>query len=407
MPEGIGRRQFLNRVAGTAVALTAGSYARVLGANERLGLGIIGPGGRGRALMKCFLTNEDVEFIGVSDVYEPNLQLGLKAAGGEAKSHADYRRLLDDPEVQAVVIATPDHWHHDLLLASLKAGKDVYLEKPMSHSIEQGAEMVRAVRASNRVVQIGMQRRSAPMVREVKRLIEDGELGEVTLVRAQWFWNMKPLAKDRPLKGKLNWERFCGPAGEQPLTRDDYENVSFWNWRYFWAFSGGNMTDQGTHLMDVIQWFLNAGQPPRSAVCQGQVRRLQPSETPDVFSAVFEYPKFLATWTLAYTNSYEDGWKIIFQGDKATLELDGVGYRVFPDPGERGKPARPASQDVKGSVPTEPHVENFLECVRTRKEPNAPVEVGHHAVMGPHLANIALRRGCRAVFGVDGKVTAG
>ena len=405
MPEYIGRRQFLTQAAGAAAVLTAASYGRVLGASDRFQLGLIGAGGRGRALVKSFLKSKDVEFTAVSDVYEANLDKGLGEAGKGAKGYGDFRKLLDDKTLAAVVIATPDHWHHDQLVESLKAGKDVYLEKPMSLSVEEGARMVKEVRAADRIVQIGMQRRSAPSVQAAKKIIDDGELGTVTLARAHWYWNMPALKKDRPLQGKLDWDAFQG-AAKQPLTIEDYANVAFWNWRYFWAFSGGNMTDQGTHLMDVIQWFLNEGKPPKSAVCQGQVQRLQPSQTPDVFAAVFEYPKFLATWTLAYTNSYQDGWKIVFQGDKATLELDNKGYRVFPDNG-RDKPALPASKEEKLPVPTEPHVENFLGCVRSRKEPNAPVEVGHQAVTGPHLANFAMRNRCRAVLTAEGKVAAG
>jgi predicted dehydrogenase len=405
MSERIGRRQFLTRAAGAAT-LTAAAYGKVLGANERVLLGVIGTGGRGRSLMRSFLRNKDVAFAGVCDVYEPYRELGREAANGTAKAYPDHRQLLDDKDVKAVVIATPDHWHHDQLLDSLKAGRDVYLEKPMSLTIEQGAAMVKAVRATDRVVQIGMQRRSAPAVHEAKQVLDAGELGEVSLVRAHWYWNMPRLREDRPLQGKLDWERFCGPAGKQPLSHGRHQNVAFWNWRYFWAFSGGNLTDQGTHLMDVVQWFLNDGRPPRAAVCQGLVKRLQPSETPDVFTAVFEYPKFLAVWTLDYTNSYKDGWQIVFQGHQATMELDGTGYRVFPDPG-RGKALPPPSKSRQAPVPTEPHVENFLACLRTRKEPNAPVEVGHHAVTGPHLANVALRRGGRALLGPDGTVKIG
>ena len=405
MSHPIGRRQFLAG-AGAALALSAVSYRRVLGANDRIHMGLIGSGNRGRNVMRTFLKHKDVAFDVVCDVYEPYLQMGLKDAGGEGRSCTDYRRLLDDKSLNAVVIGTPDHWHHDQLLDSLKAGKDAYLEKPMSLNVAQGADMVRAVRATKHVVQIGMQRRSAPAVIAAKKLVDAGELGKVTLVRAHWYWNMAPLKQDRPLKGKLDWRAFCGPAGEQPLSRDGYENVEFLNWRYFWPFSGGNMTDQGTHLMDVIQWFLNDGKPPLSAVCQGQVHRLQPSETPDVFSAVFEYPNFLANWTLDYNNSYQDSWGIVFQGNKGSLELDDRGYRVYADPG-KGKQRKPPVKDVKASLPTEPHVENFLACLRSRQEPNAPVEVGHHAVTGPHLANFALRQHCRAVLDGEGRVRAG
>jgi predicted dehydrogenase len=405
MSEPMGRRRFLTYAAGAAVAMTASSYGRVLGANEKIQLGIVGSGGRGRSLMKSFLKNPIVEFAAVCDVYETYRDKGLAEAGKNARGYGDFRKLLEDKLLAAVVIATPDHWHHDMLLESLKAGKDVYLEKPMSLSVEEGARMVKAARAADRIVQVGMQRRSAPSIHAAKKVLDGGELGEVTLARAHWYWNMPALKKERPLEGKLDWDAFRGEKSKQALTVDGYDNVAFWNWRYFWDFSGGNMTDQGTHLMDVVQWFLNDGKPPKSAVCLGQVQRLQPSQTPDVFSAVFEYPKFLATWTLAYTNSFKDGWQIVFQGNKATLELDNNGYRVYPDNG-RGKPLLPASKEEKLPVPTEPHVENFLDCVRSRKEPNAPVEVGHNAVTGPHMANFAIRNHCRAVLTAEGKVTA-
>jgi predicted dehydrogenase len=402
---GMSRRRFLKHGVSTTLGLAAFSYQRVLGANERVVMGIIGSGGRGRGLMQLFLKAKTcpVEFAGVCDVYEANLAQGMQIAGSRAKDYEDYRQLLAQRDIQAVIIATPDHWHHRQLLDALAAGKDVYLEKPMSWSIEQGLEMVSATRRSKQIVQVGMQRRSAPLVHEAWQIVREGTLGEVNIARAQWFWNMQPLAKERHLKGRLNWQQFCGPAGPQPLDRGEYKNVSFLNWRYFWAFSGGNMTDQGTHLMDVIQWFLNDGQPPRAAVCYGQVYRLQPSETPDTFCAVFEYPKFLATWTLAYTNSYQDGWKIILQGNKATLELDNDGYRVYPDPGRGGKPLA-ASRQKQGALPSEPHVENFLECVHSRRPPNAPVEVGHNAVLAPHLANLAYKYASRAILRPDGKV---
>src|SRR5947208_6308030 len=367
------RRQFL--AAAGAVALSAATYRRVLGAAERVGVGFVGTGGRGRSLIRAFRKNKEADVVSVCDVYAPHLDAAVKEASGKVKKQTNYRRVLDDKEVQAVVIATPDHWHNDQLLRSVKAEKDVYLEKPMALSVEQGAKMVKAVRDADRVVQLGMQRRSAAAIYAARRILRDGTLGRVALVRAQWYWNMPALQKERPLKGKLDWSAFCGPAGEVELSRGDYQNVAFWNWRYFWPFSGGNMTDQGTHLMDVIQWFLADSKPPKSAVCQGQVRRLEPSETPDVFSAVFEYEEFLATWTLAYTNSYKDGWQIVFQGDRATLELDGEGCRLYEDPG-RGKPLDKPIKEEKAPMPTEPHVDNFLECLKARRDPNAPVEVG-------------------------------
>ena len=386
-------------LTGSATALlTARSYARVLGANERLRVGLIGSGGRGRRVLGMFL-KMGAECPAICDVYEANGDQGLSLAGDEATGYSDHRRLLERKDLDAVVIGTPDHWHHDQLLDALDAGKDVYLEKPMSHSLAQGASMVRAVRSSRQIVQVGMQRRSSQSVMMAREAL--GEIGQVNAVRAQWCWNMEPL-QSRQLRRELDWKKFCGPAGKQPLSVGDLDNVAFFRWRYWWAFSGGNCTDQGTHLMDVVQWFCNDSRPPRAAVCQGNVFRLKPAETPDVFSAVFEYPGFVATWTLIYTNSYGNGWRIVFQGRKGTLVLDNLGYRVYPESGERSGSSLEPSVDYQGEVPSEPHVANFIECVKSRREPNAPVEVGHWGVTGPHLANIALRAGKRAVLNRQG-----
>jgi predicted dehydrogenase len=399
----IGRRHFIASAGSIGTGLlTAKSYGRVLGANERIRLGIIGAGGRGRSLMETFNEFPDeCEFTAVCDVYEPNQDRALKLAREGAKATFDYRQILDNREVDAVVSATPDHWHAQMLIDAVQAGKDVYTEKPFSHSIEQGAKMVRAVRATKQVVQVGMQRRSSPAVRGAKQLIDEGVLGEVVLARAQWYWNRKPLPRKATLDGKLDWERFQGPA----KRRRPLDEVRFLHWRNFWDYAGGHMTDQGTHLMDVIQWFCNNGRPPRSAVCQGGIYVHLGAEVPDTFSAVFEYPTFLATWTLSYGNSFEDGWKILIQGKKATMVIDDDGYRVFPEVWKRPAIPPAAIHEAKGSIPTSPHVKNFLDSMRGRREPNAPVEVGHNAVTGPHLANLALLQGRRVFLGDDGMTT--
>ncbi|MGH2524502.1 MAG: Gfo/Idh/MocA family protein, partial [Anaerolineales bacterium] len=222
---------------------------RVLGANDRVVMGIIGSGGMGRGHMKRFLNQGGMEWAAVCDVYEPNLQQGLQIAGPLAKSYRDHRELLDRKDIDAVLIATPEHWHHDHLIDTVRAGKDAYCEKPMSWSIKQGANMVKEVRKTDRIVQIGMQRRSSPIVHEVKQLIDEGNLGEIHLVRAEWWWNINLNREIKIDADKLDWARFVGPARKQP-----FDPVRFRYWRYFWDFSGGNMTDQGTHLLDVVQW---------------------------------------------------------------------------------------------------------------------------------------------------------
>jgi predicted dehydrogenase len=400
--QGVGRRRFVAGAgAGLASAslLTAESYARIIGANDRIQMGIIGSGGRGRSVMGSFNKYpEQCEFIAVCDVYEPNINAALKLSRSGATSTMDYRELLNNKDVVAILNATPDHWHAPVLLDAVAAGKDAYTEKPFSYSIEQGAKMVKAVRQTKQIVQVGMQRRSSEAVRGAKKIVEDGVLGEIVLARAEWYWNRKPMPAKLQLAGKLDWERFQGPAKKRyPL-----DERRFFHWRNFSDYNGGHMTDQGTHLMDVIQWFCNDGKPPRTAVTQGMIHAHKGGDVPDTFSAAFEYPTFLATWTLCYSNSYHNGWQITLQGRKATMVIDDDGYRVYPEPWKSTNQAPPMLHEYKGGIPTEPHVKNFLDCVKSRQEPNAPVEVGHNAVTGPHLANVALRSLRRAVLSDDG-----
>ena len=400
MSEQNSRRSFIKQ-AGVVGALTAASYSRVLGANDRIQMGIIGAGGRGRNVMEIFnkVGAGSVEYIAIADVYEPCQQKAAALARTGAKVTVDYRELLNNKDINAIHNATPDHWHLQVVLDSVAAGKDVYTEKPFALTIEQGARIVKAVRNTKQIVQVGMQRRSSEMVQAAKKLVDDGVLGEIALARAQWYWNKPVDVSKMSFKGKLDWERFQGPAKHRVAQP---EPARYFAWRSFFDYNGGHLTDQGTHLMDVIQWLGNDGKPPKAAVCQGMNTIHTHGDVPDTFSAVFEYPKFLATWTLCYANSYEDSWKITIQGKKATMVLDDDGFRVFPEVWKRPEIPPKAMHEFKGGIPTEPHVANFLDCVRSRKEPNAPVEVGHNAVTGPHLANLALKAKTRVTLSEDG-----
>lgn len=396
----LNRRQFLGT---TALGLGAMAAPRLvtgaLGANEKIVMGVIGTGGMARGHMGKF-KECGVEFAAVCDVYDKNLAEGMKLAGDKATAYTQHEKLLERKDIDAIIIGTPEHWHHDHLIATVQAGKDCYCEKPMSWSIAQGADMVKEVRKTDRIVQIGMQRRSSPVIHEMKKLFEDGTLGNIYLVQAEWFWKYPPNGIDNdPLPGKLDWERFCGPAGKQ-----EFEPMKYRKWRFFWPFSGGNVTDQGTHLMDVVQWMMETDQPV-SALQYGNVYVNKPTQTPDVFSCTFEYPKFMATWTLNYsTPKWRNGWSIVFHGEKAALFLTEQGYRVFDQINgwEKGLP-KPKLQNMPGGVTdTMPHTRNFLECVKTRKQPNATVELGHKAVRTLHLANAALHKQGRAVLEADG-----
>jgi predicted dehydrogenase len=383
------RRKFLTTTASLAAPLFI--PRRAWGANDRLSYGIIGPGGRGRYLNRVF-QQLGAQCVAVCDTYDLNVQAVLKDSP-EAKTYADYNDLLQQSGMDAVIIATPDHQHYPNLVAALDAKKDVYLEKPMSHSLEESAKMIKAVRASKQIVQIGMQRRSAPSVIKGKELLDSGILGKVTLVKPMWNWNVARELNDKPLPGKLDWKRFLGPARFHEL-----QPMRFRSWRLFWDYSGGNMTDQGTHLMDVVQWYMNSG-TPKSAICYGQIAKTIGSQVPDVFCAVFEYGEFMATWTLNYCNSYYNGWSITFQGDKGTMILDEAGLKVWAEPWLKNP--EPV-QAMDAPVPLEPHVQNFLDCAKSRREPNAPVEVGASAVAAPHLANVAFHKRRQIRLAPDG-----
>ena len=234
-------------------------------------------------------------------------------------------------------------------------------------------------------------------------MVDDGALGRISLVMARWNWHFEMPLDNSPLEGKLDWERFQGPAEHREL-----EPRRFRWWRGFWAYSGGNMTDQGTHLMDVVQWMTNSG-PPKSAICQGYMAGVPGAEVPNIFNATFEYPDFIATWTLNYRSAYEYDWSIHFQGERATMVLDRKGLRLYKDPGLSPTPWSQAEANnlqlidqLADKDSAAMHPQNFLDCVRSRKQPNCTIEIAAAAVSGPHLANIAYREGRKVKLNADG-----
>jgi predicted dehydrogenase len=363
---------------------------RAFGASDAPQIGLIATGNRGRGLLGSFL-KLGARCVALCDVYEPHLELGRKMVPNECKTYGDYRKLLEQKGLDAVVIASPDHQHKPMLAAALAAGLDTYLEKPLSMSLADSEEMVRAVRRTKRVVQIGMQRRSMQFIRNAKKVLDDGTLGRVSLVQARWNWNFDLPLANAPLEGKLDWEGFLGPAPTRPL-----EPKRFRWWRGFWDYSGGNMTDQGTHLMDVVQWMTGKG-APLSAVCHGKVMQVD-CEAPNVFTAAFDYGDFTASWTLNYRTTHDFDWSITFYGANATMFMNRRGYRLYrngplSEQPWLGQDAPEAIAEVPDTDRPEAHQQNFLECLQSRQEPNCPIEVAAAAVAGPHLANRAYRKG--------------
>jgi predicted dehydrogenase len=381
------RRSFLKTAAVAAAPLFIPSTSR--GANDRITYGLIGTGNRGGGLNQLF-QKAGAECVALCDVYPPYLEKERKLSPAGVKTFAHHEDLMAMPGVDTVVVAVPDHQHWPMLKDALAAKKDVYLEKPLSLNLQQSGEMIAAVRKTDRIVQIGMQRRSMTFIHQAKQLIDDGALGRISMVKAMWNWHFTEWLGNSPLEGQLDWKRFLGPAPDRPL-----EPMRFRWWRGFWDYSGGNMTDQGTHLMDVVQWMTNSG-PPISAVCQGQIKLAPGAEAPNVFSAIFEYPDFLATWTLDYRTVSEFDWSIRFLGENGSMLMDRRGLRLYSDPGASEAPwsanfSTEPTKEIPETGAAEAHQQNFLECVRSRKEPNCPIEVAAKAVTGPHLANLAYR----------------
>ena len=331
----------------------------------------------------------------VCDVYEPNLELGLKAASTGAKPYDNYKRLLENKDIGVVVVATPDHWHAQMVIDAVEAGKDVYVEKPMAHTIEDGDRIIAAVRRTKRVVQVGMQRRSYPVFQEAKQVFETGVLGDVRLVQGWWLNNQKSLS-ERKLEGKLDWNQWLGTAPQKPV-----DPKVFFNWYYFWDYSGGLMVGQAAHVIDAIHWFMNSTKPIAVTCAGGQVN-LTGAEVPETTCMTIEYPEnYLAVFTVGYKamhyNPVNDQVKQ-FHGSKARFDVGREGFALYPESNELDmKPTIQKRSPGSFESATRAHIRNFLECTQSRKDPNATVEMGQATNRVLCMAMQALRSGWRVV----------
>ncbi len=384
----------LGPLAGVLPAAVLGSDAASPGPSDRVRLAVIGTGGRAQGLMHHVKAIGGIDWVALCDVYEPRVLQAREITGGQAgqpETCADFRRVLDRKDVDAVIIATPDHWHCPMIAAAVKAGKDVYCEKPLSRTIDDGAATVQAVRETNRVVQIGMQQRSWPHFIRAKDLVREGKLGKIDLVLCHWYQNYpRSLPRLEVDTSKLDWKAFLGSAPDQPFNA---ARLRFW--RFFWDFAGGILTDLLTHWIDVIQWAMD-DDAPASAAASGTRASNEYFETPDTVSASFVYPKGFVTVYSGTMNCSLTGGGIVFRGDRAYLELNRDRLAVFPEgkkPAENTSFPEPELLVKSEGDGTRDHLRNFLDCVRSRKEPNAPIEAGHAAARTSHLGNIALREG--------------
>ncbi len=398
LQEKIGRRALLRGVSTSAAALTAASYSRVMGANDRVQLGAIGVGDRGRHDMQMFLNTRNVDVVALCDVYAEQIDRAKQQAPN-AKSFTDHRKLLDTKEIDAVLIATPDHWHATCAIDALNAGKDVYVEKPLTRTIEEGPMIVKAARVNERVCQVGMQQRSGKHYIEAKKeYIDAGRLGKITLCRTWWHGNgyhlRKAPASLQTKPSNLDWAHFLGPVKWR-----DYDPQQYFNWRAYLDFGGGQVTDLFTHWIDVVHMFMGQ-EIPQSAVASGGVFAYKDGRTaPDTINVLLDYPgEYTATFEATLVPGIT-GAAVEFCGTKGRLYIDRGRYE-FREVGRNVQPVVVQAQrgEGNGDALTQDHVINFLECVKSRQRPNGDVLIGHRSAQASHLGNIAYEQKRRIDF---------
>jgi predicted dehydrogenase len=407
----ITRRDFAKTAAVTATALSA---SRVYGANDRVRVGFVGIGNRGDQVLSAFLTHKDCDVVAVCDIYQPYVDFAAKKVGTNPEQFRDYKKLLDKKDLDAVVVCTPDHWHALQTIDACKAGKDVYCEKPLSLVVAEGRAMVKAARDNKRVVQCGIQRMSSPMCREAAEFIRSGGIGKVTAVRAfhvqnEWPKGIGTPADEEPPAG-FDWEAWLGPAPKRKYNK----NRAFYRFRWFYDYSGGQLTNFGVHYLAQIHASLGVDAPQSVVAIGGKFANYDNREVPDTMEVVWHYPgdtlvtfsQFNATGAAPAGRPCE----IEFRGTKGTMYFRTSGYEVVPEvvtPNEfaartpldrnveRGwrTGAKPMIEGKKADAPIKDadHARNFLDCVKSRKTPTCDVEYGHRCTSAALVAGIAHR----------------
>ncbi len=404
------RRTFLSKTA-AASALSTFAISKAQSANETFTLGIMGVGGRGTWLARAFSRLDHVNFAYVCDV---NLERAEKSAyqieeitGKAPKAVQDYRAMLDDPQVDAVINATPDHWHAPGTIFACQAGKHVYTEKPASHNLWEGRKMVEAARKYVRVVQLGTQTRSAPYAKHGIEFIESGDLGEVHLVK---IFNVKTRGQlkpkpNEPAPSKLDYDAWLGPAPKRPYNPNHYYGGT-WNWK--WNYSGGDIINDGIHQIDLGRW-ASMRKSPKTVYSTGHTYVLMDDQdSPDTQNVIFEFDDLTMTievglWMPYMKKTPQDirasdvfpDWRfnstrVEVYGTKGIMYFGrhGGGWQVFFEDW-KGEPFE------YGKDPIYDHIDNFFESIRSNTRPNADIEEGHLSTSLCHLANISYRTGSK------------
>jgi len=413
------RRSFLQAGA----ALAAGQLVKAA-PSDRITVGHIGTGARGQELMQAVMANPGTEIVGVVDAYTGRVERAIDRTNGRAKAYATHHDLLVDKSIDAVVVATPDHWHMPIILEALRAGKDVYSEKPLTYRAAEGVAIIEAVRRSGRVLQVGSQGMSGRTQQTAKEWIRSGKLGKITLIRAAYNRNtsegawLYPIPPDASPK-TVNWEMFLGPAPKVPFSLE-----RFFRWRCYSDYSGGIATDLFVHLCTTIHYLMDARIPAR-AMAMGELYRWKESRNvPDTLNAILEYPEgFAVSLSSTFNNEFspQGGFQIL--GTEGTLVI-GDGVTFYPEkpvldnrwvvdswpkaleeayykdpkviatevePAKNYKKPEPQKSNDQGPDPTELHFGHFFESVRTRQPYWEDASAGHHAAACAHLINLSAR----------------
>lgn len=403
------RRNFLKKSSllamGTGASLLfpidlLASVRKYVSPNDRIGVGLIGCKGMGFSDLTSMLKMSEIEVVALCDVDDKVLidrTAELEKAGvNKPKWYKDYRKLLDDKDVDVVIIGTPDHWHCLQLAHAVQAGKDVYCEKPLANSIEECNLMFSLVQNSDRMVQIGQWQRSQPHFVDAINFVHSGKLGEIRLVKAwayQGWMGSIPVLPDTPAPAGVDYDMWLGPAPKRPFNANRFH----FNFRWYWDYAGGLMTDWGVHLMDYALYGMRANTPKSVMALGGKFAYPQDaSETPDTLQTVYEYDGFSILWEHATgidNGNYGRNHGIAFIGNNGTLVLDRKGWEVIA---EKNKMKRIPLQKNQGSG-LDKHTVNFIEAVKSRDTSSlkAPLKVGYDAAMVCHMGNIAFKTGNR------------
>jgi predicted dehydrogenase len=393
------RRDFLKQSALTTGALLAYPSARVLGANDRVRVGMIGVGNRGMDLLEEAQSVRGVELIAMADVYSRHRDEAKHKVPG-LQTFDDHRRLLDMKDLDAIIVASPLHTHARHFLDTLAAGKDLYAEKTMTWSIPEADECLAAAKNAGRVVQIGLQWESSGALADAKKWIKDGIVGKVTSVNS-WMSRNTPHGKGQWVRSipadctaqNVNWSAFLNGRPDRPF--DPYRLI---NWRLFWEFSGGNIAENAVHQIAWIMSALDLPLPSAAYMSGGVFSEKDGREVPDTIAITLDFPQdVVVTWQSTFSNKhYGLGEHIL--GSDGTIGHDwGESDMVSGESGEKiryypEKTNRPNGAALTGKTPDQDHMANWIDCVRSRKTPNAPVEIGYRSAVACHMANLAYRR---------------